>query len=746
MSIWAGRSGQMFRFVVGADAAPQHSFFAPDAPAFSRLSGGPSFSLDGDRFALRDGSQPPGGVLLSGTARHEPWSLDIDAGDAEVYGFGSATGGPVRNGERFRVMTLDTLFMGIEGASYTALPVFILRGPSSTTAVLVATTFPLDVDVSDGKVKLRGACDTEGSPIDVIVARGDPAQVVRDLASVLGRTFLPPAWALGFHQSRWSYKTSDAVLEVARRLRAEDLPADAIHLDIHHMDRYRVFTWSPERFPDPKKMHDELKGLGLRTMAIVDPGVSATPGYHVYEDGKANDLYVKRKDGSAYQGKVWPGATVFPDFTVEKVRKAWGSYHAALIDAGVSGFWNDMNDPVLKNGKVYDPLLEDLHHADGSHRRFRNTYANEMAKATVLGWQQRKPAVRPFVLTRSGMLGIQQHAAVWTGDNFSSWEQLEESLHRVVNLGLSGVSISGADVGGFGGRRGLLGMAKLRPPAELFVRWMELGSLLPFFRVHCVLYAPRQEPWSFGKKALALSRKVLRRRYRLLPLLYRLALEAHETGLPMVRPLWLHHGDVPKGRGQDQFLVGDTLLVAPVMRAAQSKRELWLPAGSWIDFDTGEVLAGGRSVVRDAPLGTTPLFVRAGVPLFLAEPGRNAEDTLRAPLALEVSAPPHEVARTGRLFLDDGERADGARFVLDVEVKDIGGRLRVRFAREDEGKHPLFTPAQHDVELRAPLAFTKAIVDGRAVALVEKRLHDEDRAQTVRVARVALSAREIVLE
>jgi alpha-glucosidase len=716
-------------------------------------------ALEGDRFTLhlRDAvgsanatpaSPMPAtrdrDVVLQGMVRHEPWALDVDTGDAEIYGFGSASGGPVRNGERFRVMTLDTIFMGIQGASYTALPVFIVRGPATTTAVLVATTFPLDVDISGGKVKLRGACDTEGSPVDVIVTRGAPTDVVRALSSVLGRTFLPPAWALGFHQSRWSYKTSDAVLDVARRLRAEDLPADAVHLDIHYMDHYRVFTWSPERFPDPKRMHAELKDLGLRTMAIVDPGVSVTP-YPVYEHGKQNDLYLKKKDGTPYEGKVWPGATVFPDFTVESVRAAWADYHAPLIDAGVSGFWNDMNDPVLRNGKVYDPLLEDLCHADGTHRRLRNTYANEMARATVLGCKKFRPGVRPFVLTRSGMLGIQQHAAVWTGDNHSSWEQLEESLHRVVNLGLSGVTISGADVGGFGGRRGLLGMAKLRPSAELFVRWMELGALLPFFRVHCVLYAPRQEPWSFGKRALTLSRTILRRRYRLLPLLYRLALDAHETGMPMVRPLWMHHADVPKGRGRDELLVGDALLVAPVLHRGAVRRELWLPAGSWIDFHTGEVVVGGRSVVREAPLGTTPLFVRAGAPLFLAEPRRNAEETLRAPLALEVSAPPHELAGHARLFLDDGERADGARFLLDVEVQDMGGRLRVRFLPSD-GAGGRCAPAQQDLELRVPLAFTKATVDGRDVALRERRLDGEDRPQAVRAARVPLSAREIELE
>lgn len=746
MKTWSGRSERMLRVVIGAEAPPAHTFFAPSVPSFERDA--TLLSTSGDRFTLTSTSANDA-VVLKGSARPEPWALDIDIGsdagdgEREVYGFGAATGGPLRNGERFRVMTLDTLFMGIEGASYTALPIFLLRGPAGTIGVLIATTFPLDVEVVGGKVNVRAACDTEGAPVDVIVFRGAPAEIAKDIGRVLGTTYLPPAWALGFHQSRWSYKTQDVVVDVAKRFRKEDLPADVIHLDIHYMDKFKVFTWSPERFPDPKAMHEELRDLGFRTMAIVDPGVSVAPGYHVYEDGTRNDLWMKKKDGTAYEGKVWPGATVFPDFTQEKVRAAWAGYHASLVDKGVAGFWNDMNDPVLRNGKVYDPLIEDLQHATGTHRKWRNTYANEMARATQLGWKQLKPDVRPFVLTRSGFLGIQRHSAVWTGDNFSSWQQLAESLHRVMNLGLSGVSISGADVGGFGGRRGLLGLAKLRPPAELFVRWMELGAMLPFFRVHCVQYAPRQEPWSFGAKALAHSRKILRRRYRLLPYLYRLALEAHETGLPMVRPLWMHHDDVPKGRGHDEFLVGDALLCAPVLKPGATSREVWLPAGSWIDFETGEVLAGGRSVTRQAPLGTSPLFVRAGAALFLGEPRRNAHETLAAPLALEVTAPAPGTEGKGSLFLDDGERADGARFILDAAVIDEGGKLRVTLATTSDA----YKPAQSELELRAPLAFTRAAIDGApAVAMSERRLDGEDRALSLRTVRIPLSAREVVLD
>ncbi|MCM2313496.1 MAG: glycoside hydrolase family 31 protein, partial [Steroidobacteraceae bacterium] len=600
------RAGRMVRLVVGADRLPDLSFAAPDAPGWS-FDEPLEFAWSAPAFTLADDGEP----LLIGSASVDPWRIDFAMAGAEILGFGAATGGANRNDARFRVMTRDTLFFGIPGASYTALPFFIARSAGVTLGVLVATPLPLDVVVEQGKVTITAACATAGAPLDVIVLRGSVVEIVRDLSSLVGRTFLPPAWALGFHQSRWSYKTDRAVLEVACKFRALDLPADVIHLDIHHMDRYRVFTWHPRRFPQPAAMHRELAALGLRTMAIVDPGVSVAP-YAVHEALRAGRMLLERSNGQPYVGKVWPGATVFPDFTQPQAREAWGLMHRPLVEAGVAGFWNDMNDPVLRAGEVYDPLAEDVWHHGVPHARLRNLYANGMAEATVSGLRALRPGKRPFVLSRSGGLGIQRHAAVWTGDNHSSWQHLRENLHAVVNLGLSGVPISGADVGGFGRGPGKYGAIKpFRPSAELFIRWMELGALLPFFRVHCTLYAPRQEPWSFGRPALDLARELLKRRYRLLPLLYRLALEAHETGLPIVRPLFMHY-DVPQGTAADQFLLGDRVLVAPVLEKGATRRDVWLPSGMWTQWLTGQVHVGGQAVIVDAPLAVTPIFIREG--------------------------------------------------------------------------------------------------------------------------------------
>ncbi len=734
--VWtlAGRN-RVLRFLAGGDSLPAIAFAAPDAPQWSRTTT-VDLQWQGTAFRLEDARS----AIVSGVAAAEPFGVELEVGDAEIFGFGAATGAADRNRSRFKVMTRDTLLYGIPGASYTAMPFFIARRGARCTGVLVATPYPLDVAVAEGKVTVTCPVATDGAPLDLIVFRGTGAEIVSDLATLTGRSFLPPAWALGFHQSRWSYATEKQVLEVARAFRNLELPADAVYLDIDHMDRFRVFTFSPERFPDPRRMHDEMRHLGFRTVAIVDPGVSVAP-YPVYETLRAGDMLLKRRDGRPLVGRVWPGNTVFPDFLQPRVRETWARFHDSLLAAGVSGIWNDMNEPVFRAGKVEDPLTEDAWHGEVPHRRVRNLYANCMAEATVAGLEAYRPGLRPFVLSRAGSLGIQRHAAVWTGDNHSSWNHLRENLEMVVNLGLSGVPLTGADIGGFGRGPGKIGLLKpRRPAAELFVRWMELGSLMPFFRVHCTRLAPRQEPWSFGRRALDLSRILLRRRYRWLPVLYRLALEAHESGLPIVRPLWMHY-ETPRGRGGGQFLLGRDVLVAPVLEAGATHRDVWLPEGQWVSWQTGEVVAGRCNRTVAAPLGRTPIFVRAGAALVHAEPGRNADATLANPLALEIRPSVPGIPGNGSLFLDGGASAMGGRFILDVTVEPFGTSARVTLVRRESG----FQPRQREVELRVPTRYGTAWVDGETRVL-EPRDLSEDRSVRVKVCALPFSASEVVLE
>ncbi len=661
---------------------------------------------------------------------------------ARLYGFGAATGSLPKSDQQFELCTLDTLFYEIEGASYTAFPFFLCAHPEGAVGVLLTSSYParvttgaLDVDI---RYRARGERDCV---VDVILLTGSVAQILDDYTKLTGRPFMPPLWALGFQQCRWSYKTQAKVLEIARRFRAEDLPCDVIYLDIHYMDAYRVFTWSEDAFPAPDVLHERLREDGFRTVTIVDPGVSKAP-YAAYDDGKARDVFLKTSAGADYVGRVWPGETVFPDFSRADAREYWAEHHAALFDKGVSGVWNDMNDPVLKVGKVYDPFAEDVQHEGGSHRRQRNLYANQMAAASVRAFELHRPDERPFVLTRSGFCGIQRHAAVWTGDNYSSWSQLEENLAHVLSLGLAGVPFSGADIGGFGGRKGRLGVFKLRVEKELFARWLELGAWMPLCRVHTVLYSPAQEPWSFGERVTDVARRVLRRRYRFLPYLYALFREAHETGMPIVRPLFLHHEDAPSDARVDQFLVGRDVMVAPILARRRRAREVWLPKGAWYDYDSHERVAGGARVRRPAGLGAAPVLVREGTVLPLVAEARNACDAMAGPLRIELYAGAHAATLSGRLYLDDGRtRAHERSEYLDVRFQgeSTSAGLELDVTRVHDG----YQPPHEAYELRLLERPAEVRVDGRVVPTTSRLLDDEDRKAGVFIARVPLSAERV---
>ncbi len=676
----------------------------------------------------------------------------LDDGDS-IYGFGAGSvGTPTRNGQSLRLMNLDTLFYGVEGATYASFPLFWVRGKEgAVSAYLVVSSAVCAVSIND---VVEFEFDKGGGSNDVIVFAGSAVDIAADIAEVTGRSFVPPAWALGFHQSRWSYRTAFEVESVAARFRSEEIPLDVIHLDIHYMDEYRVFSWHPERFPDPKALHEKLTARGVRTMAIVDPGVAVGPTF-VHDELTRLEGCLETSKGDTFVGKVWPGATVFPDFGKAGVSAAWSKFHRVLIDAGVSGFWNDMNDPVFQVGDVYDPLSKDVTHHDGPHVEQRNLYANQMAAATVQGLDDaraeasKKSGVdvdeRPFVLSRSGFCGIQKHSALWTGDNFSSWDQLREGMHMLVHLGLCGVPLVGADIGGFGGRRGKYGIVKTKPASELYVRWLELGALMPFCRVHSVLYGPRQEPWSFSDDVSKHARRILRRRYRMLPYLLSLTREARETGRALWRPLWMHHA-VPAQHtqlAQQQFLLGEQLLCAPVVDKGVKKKQVWLPrcadGAPWIELKSGRVFAGDSVVDVDVAVGDVVAFVKGGAGFFSVQAAENAPQTLSKALAYELLAPT-KTPSTATLTLEDGVSRH-ALWTLAVESRDDDGALRLRFDVDSRG----FAPRQTSIELRVPRGFSTASIDGKDVAVVERDLGDEDRAFVTGVVDVPLDAKSIIV-
>jgi alpha-glucosidase len=445
-------------------------------------------------------------------------------------------------------------------------------------------------------------------------------------AELTGHMPMPPLWALGNQQSRWSYYPDTMLEEVVKQYRQRDLPLDVVHLDIDYMQGYRVFTWDTKRFPNPKALADRLGRQGVKLITIVDPGVkhqpvskstarvtSVTPElepqdqrYYVFDQGLERNYFQYRKNGDLFVPRVWPGDSVFVDYTLPDARRWWGELHRAYLDHGVAGIWTDMNEPadfVDQTGKNQIDVVSYDEGEKSTHAKNRNVFALLMARATYEGLQKLRPHSRPYVITRAAYAGIQRYSTMWTGDTTSTWETLQLSIPMFATLGLSGEPFVGSDVGGFIGRGN----------GELLVRSYQVSFLVPFCRNHKVIDGYDQEPWRFGKHYEDIIRKYLKLRYQLLPFLYTTLEEAHRTGVPVFRPLLLNYQDDPNTYNlDDQFMIGSDILVAPVMKPDVTRRLVYLPRGVWYDYWTNKKFEGATTITVDAPLDTVPMFVRGG--------------------------------------------------------------------------------------------------------------------------------------
>jgi len=479
-----------------------------------------------------------------------------------------------------------------------------------------------------------------------------PKEVIENYTLLTGRYYMPPLFALGYQQSKWGYKNKEMLMDIARKFREKDIPCDVLYMDIDHMDGFRVFTFDEERFPNIKNMIEDLNNMGFKIVPIVDPGVKKDINYEIYREGVEKDFFCRRSTGEIYVGYVWPGECAFPDFTKKEVRDWWGEKQKRLTEAGVSGIWNDMNEPSSfshpmdifsrswerhntfwgifsdHNDEIfYDKTFpKDVVHGEKgefTHDEIHNVYGLLMAKASYEGWRRGNPNVRPLIITRAGFSGVQKYSAVWTGDNKSWWEHLYISIPMLQNLGISGVPFIGADVGGFG----------LDSSPELFVRWIELGIFYPFFRNHSELNTRSQEPWAFSKEVEEISKEYIKLRYRLIPYFYSLFWEAKEKGIPLIRSLILEFpNDKEAIHNYDEFLLGPFILVAPIYQEGVRARVVYLPEGLWYDFWEGKIYKGPDYISIKAPLDKIPIFIREGSIIPLWEPqnyiGEKKQETL----------------------------------------------------------------------------------------------------------------------
>lgn len=492
-------------------------------------------------------------------------------------------------------------------------------------------------------------------------------KILNRYADLTGHMPLPPLWALGNQQSRWSYYPDTMVEKVVGEYRRHDLPLDVLHLDIDYMQGYRVFTWDRERFPNPKALSEKLAKQGVKLVTIVDPGVKyqavaksaaqifsitpelepQDPRYYVFEQGIQNKYFQKRENGELFIPRVWPGESVFVDYTLPAARDWWGNLHRAYTENGVAGIWNDMNEPsdfVDQSGKNQLDVVSYDEGEKSTHAKNRNVFSLLMARATYEGLERLRPNERPYVITRAAYAGIQRYSTMWTGDTNSSWESLALNIPMFTTLGMSGEPFVGSDVGGFIGRGN----------GELLTRAYQISFLAPFCRNHKENDGYDQEPWRFGKYYEDIIRKYLKLRYQLLPFLYTTLEEAHQTGTPLFRPLVLNYQTDPNTYNlDDQFMIGNDLLVAPVLKPDVTRRLVYLPKGSWYDYWTNKKFEGGTMVSVEAPLETVPMFVRAGAIIPTGPEMNYTTEKPRDPITFNIY-PDDQGTAAATLYEDDG--------------------------------------------------------------------------------------------
>lgn len=433
------------------------------------------------------------------------------------------------------------------------------------------------------------------------------SKVVQSYTDLTGTPELPPLWALGYHQSKWSYYPEKRVKEIARNFRKLKIPCDAIYLDIDYMDGFRCFTWDNKRFPDPKKMVKELEKNGFKTVVMIDPGIKVDRDYRVYREGLENDYFCKRADGPVMSGKVWPGPCSFPDFTNPEVRRWWaGLYEDFMKESGIHAVWNDMNEPAVMEVPTKTAPLDMRHDYDGhrcSHRKAHNVYGMQMVRATYKGVKKTVFPKRPFVITRAAFAGTQRYSCTWTGDNVATWEHLWIANVQVQRMCLSGYSFVGSDIGGFAEQ----------PNGELFARWIQLGVFHPFCRVHSSGDHGDQEPWSFDEEVTSIVRKFIELRYQLLPYLYTMFWKYVREGVPMLKSLvYFDQEDTQTHFRTDEFIFGEQILICPIQEPNAKGRRMYIPRGRWHNYWTGEIVEGGSEKWVAADIDKIPLFIKEG--------------------------------------------------------------------------------------------------------------------------------------
>ena len=525
------------------------------------------------------------------------------------YGLGDKPVDVNLKGKRFENWVTDSYAFGKNtDPIYKAIPFYTSIHDNKSYGIFFDNTFKTHFDFAQERRNVTSFWAQGGEMNYYFIYGPQMSDVVANYTDLTGKPHaLPPLWALGYHQCKWSYYPESNVKEVTSKFRELQIPCDAIYLDIDYMDGFRCFTWDKEHFPEPKRMVKELEDDGFKTVVIIDPGIKIDLKYDVFKEALDKDYFCKRADGPYMKGKVWPGECYFPDYTKPEVREWWSGLFQELIeDIGVKGVWNDMNEPAVMevpNKTFPDDVRHDYDGNPCSHRKAHNVYGMQMARATYHGLKKYSYPKRPFVITRAAYSGTQRYTSTWMGDNVATWEHLAIANNQAQRMAMSGFSFAGSDIGGFAEQ----------PQGELFARWIQLGIFHVFCRVHSSGDHGDQEPWVFGDEITDIVRKFVEIRYQLLPYLYTAFWKHINNGTPILKSLVLFDQEDPHTHYRsDEFVYGEHILVCPIQEPNAKGRRMYIPRGNWYNFWTDEVVEGGKEMWVDADLDSMPIFIKEG--------------------------------------------------------------------------------------------------------------------------------------
>lgn len=676
--------------------------------------------FDDDSFVLES---EPKHLSVSQNAHGTNLRLDL-TDDDRIYGLGEMMGTLNRRNGQYRIFSKSEAFHTPDRKGlYSANPFFFIQGERSFGVFI---DFPSEIYIDAGFA--------QQSLLDVFLPSqnfdlylfdlADPRQIIREYLKLTGAPAIPPRWAFGYQQCRYSYPDATTVRSIARNFRDKRIPCDAIYLDIDYMRDYKVFTVDSETFPEFATLVKELKDEGFKTVTIIDPGVKIESGYPVYESGKARDHFCKDAEGKEFVGAVWPGLTAFPDFMNAECRTWWASLYDELIAHGVEGFWNDMNEPEImytpesleklkgllaeiqdKTDFGKDPVgflprlwewwnnesfWDGFYHRmdDGTvvkHRDVHNLYGFNMVRATAQGIQAARPHERYFLLSRSAYAGLHRFAVVWTGDNHSWWEHMLTHMRMMMSLNMAGYFYNGADIGGHSGDCS----------AELLIRWMQVGIFTPLYRNHSVKNSRDQEPWAYDERTTDILRDVVSLRYALFPYFYSEFINAVHNLTPFISPLLLHYNDPAARQVEDQFMFGSSIMAAPVHVRGARGRFVYVPEGQWLLWKARnweerklQPISSGTHYV-EAGMDETPMLLKENSLVALCKPQNYIDE--KDPEALTVLGFVSGRAST-KLYFDKNETFDfksGKFSTLTIDVRKEKDSYVVTASKEEHNTVPV---------------------------------------------------------